>query len=230
MSKPYIITISLMSLDGKTSPPKEVVKLGPKVRRNYMLTILGEDAHEILVDVHRIRAESDGVLVGEQTVIDDDPELTVRVVEGKSPTRIVVSLAGIMDLHSKIFDTSKAPTIVALAKSASRERISELEGKGVRVLKYEEKAVNVKQLCQDLYQLGIKRLLMEGGATMRWLFFKEGLVDEYWTWVVPVFYGGTTTVGVLGGEGFMDPKEAVRLEQYERKTYHKVELNKYKVK
>ena len=111
-SRPYIVIMSAVTLDGKLTVGRGVTSgsLGAFV------------TNEVVEFLHDMRASVDAVMVGGNTIAIDNPSLTVRAVEGRSPTRVIVDPEGAVPLESKVFRDQKAPTIVAVAKRNSRRK------------------------------------------------------------------------------------------------------------
>lgn len=211
MERPYTYVIALCSADGKTAPPPEVNKKGRKAIEEY-LTWGIQKPEEAIFKVHKLRAEVDAILVGDRTIMIDDSELTVRVpIEGaKNPLRVVASQWGDIPLTAKVLDTEKAKTLVALPHNAPKENVGALKKKGVDVFMAGEEMVDMKELMRELVRRKVKKLLVEGGATIRWTFFSQGLVDEFWLWLQPAFWGGD--MGIARGGSFIDVKDMVKME------------------
>ena len=88
-------------------------------------------------EVHRLRSEYDAVLVGANTVLQDNPELTVRLVKGNNPVRVVVDGRLSLPISRKIFNTSAAPTWLLTSTKAVKaniRKVQKLVSQGVRVL------------------------------------------------------------------------------------------------
>ena len=188
-SRPYIVIMSAVTLDGKLTVGRGVTSgsLGAFV------------TNEVVEFLHDMRASVDAVMVGGNTIAIDNPSLTVRAVEGRSPTRVIVDPEGAVPLESKVFRDQKAPTIVAVASETPDERIEALRDLGVKVVGAGDgKFVNIEVLARALAREGIRSLLVEGGATLNWLTISSGLVDELQIVKLPIL------IGDRGAPGFAE--------------------------
>jgi 2,5-diamino-6-hydroxy-4-(5-phosphoribosylamino)pyrimidine 1'-reductase len=190
-----------MSVDGKIAPSNH------KGREfsQYMTS-----THEQLL--HEIRANVDAVIIGVNTVIADNPVLTVRKVEGKNPIRVILDSQARTPVESKILNTKEAPTIIAVAKGAPKDKIDAFKNKNANVLVSSTKKINLPQLFANLAKRGVKRVLVEGGGEVRWSFFEQKFVDELFVWVVPAIWGGRNAPTLVEGAGFLRAEDAVNLE------------------
>ncbi|MEM2226676.1 MAG: 2,5-diamino-6-(ribosylamino)-4(3H)-pyrimidinone 5'-phosphate reductase [Candidatus Bathyarchaeia archaeon] len=200
MQRPYVIVGGNMSVDGKTAT---VTGDGSILARSM--------GAELVRRLHLLRSSVDAVIVGIETIIKNDPRLTVRAVEGRNPMRIVFDSMARTPLGAHVVDVEEAETIIFVSRSAPRERVKALEAKGVKVLECGSDRVDVSRALGIISEMGLRRVLVEGGGRMRWSFFKEGVVDELFLYVTPMIIGGSNAPTLVDGEGFMDSKEAIRL-------------------
>ena len=199
MHRPYTIIVSEVTVDGKLTlrkgrSSKEIMKF------------MDEEANRYL---HELRAKVDGIMVGAETIRTDNPFLTVRYVEGKNPTRIVPTSKADIPLNANILE-KHAPTIIVTSQSAPEEKVKALEEK-VEVMKCGKESVDLIEMMDRLYKKGIKKLMVEGGATLNWNLLRLGLVDEIRLIHIPFIVGGTDTPTLVGGEGFYSFDEVVKL-------------------
>ncbi len=193
-----VIVGGFMSVDGKIAPANRVGRTFAKfmtARHRRML--------------HRIRSQVDAIVVGVETVIADNPSLTVREVKGKNPIRVVLDSNARTPLHSKVLN-GEATTIIAIAENAPEGRVRSLGAKA-EVLQSGESKVDIRTLLRKLKDRGVKTILVEGGGETRWSFFKEHVVDEFFVWIMPYVWGGRDSPTLVDGEGFLDPGHAVSL-------------------
>lgn len=193
---PYVIMNAGMTLDGKIA------------------AISGDSAissKEDLERVHRIRKSVDAIMVGINTVLADDPRLSVHKIKTKkkNPLRVVVDSNARTPLDARMFK-EEGRTVVAVSLKADEERVRRLKGRAEVVVCGSEK-VNLKCLMKKLYKMGVKRLLLEGGGNLNWGMLKEGLIDEVSVAVAPRIVGGKDAVSLVEGEGFLTIKEGVKL-------------------
>ncbi|MFQ5781952.1 MAG: 2,5-diamino-6-(ribosylamino)-4(3H)-pyrimidinone 5'-phosphate reductase [Nitrosopumilus sp.] len=187
-SKPYIILSAATSVDGKIATRTGDSKLSSK-----------QDS----VRLHKLRSKVDAILVGKNTVLQDDPLLTVRHTKGKNPIRIILDSRGILSKKSKILQTSnKIPTIIAVSKRISKSSFEKLQQFPVEIIIAGENSVNLKLLLKKLSSKKIKTILVEGGGTINWEFIKQNLFDELIITISPFLIGGNHAISLVEGLGF----------------------------
>lgn len=153
---------------------------------------------------HKLRAAHDAILVGIGAVLADNPQLTVRLVKGKDPQPVVVDSQLRLPLKSNLLQNRFAPPWIATTEAADIERQKILEAAGACVLRLPANAkgqVDLGALLERLGQLGINRLMVEGGAQIITSFLSERLVDHLVLTVAPVIVGGLPAVSRLGESG-----------------------------
>ena len=149
---------------------------------------------------HELRAAHDAVLVGIGTVLADDPKLTVRLVPGVSPVRVVVD-SQLRIPHGANVLTADARTIVATTPSASEERAAAIRAQGAEVLRAKVDAaghVDLRDLLFELRREGIRSVLIEGGRGIITAALREHVVDRLTVCIAPKVIGeGIAAVGEL---------------------------------
>ena len=157
--RPLVVLKLASTLDGRTAAPDGTSQW-----------ITGEEAR---LDAHRLRADSDAVLVGSRTVHADNPALTVRLpnderhADDTEPLRVV--------LGSAPSDAAAQPCV-------------ELSG-------------DLGTILDDLGSRGVLQLMIEGGAAVAKAFHEAGLVDRYVLYMAPAFFGGDNAQGLFAGHG-----------------------------
>ena len=200
-SRPYVILSAAMSIDGKIASRKGRSNLSSK---------------KDLIRVHKLRKTVDAILVGKNTINVDDPLLTVRYVKGKNPIRIILDPKGSLSTKSRVIQTAKKiPTILVMSENASR-KVERFVTKGVQVIKCGTNRIDLKKLLEILGKKGIKRIVVEGGGTTNWYFFKEKLVDEIVITITPYVLGGTTAISLVDGTGFGEISKSYKLKNIEK--------------
>ncbi|MCX7634217.1 MAG: bifunctional diaminohydroxyphosphoribosylaminopyrimidine deaminase/5-amino-6-(5-phosphoribosylamino)uracil reductase RibD [Syntrophales bacterium] len=151
---------------------------------------------------HELRRAHDAVLVGVGTVLADDPELTVRLVKGRSPLRLVVDSRLRLSPEAKVVTDGKAPTMVVTTPDAPEGMRGALMARGIEVLTVAaapDGQVDLKALLAVLGKRGITSLLVEGGSAVLTTVIKERLADRLIIVVAPKLVGdGLPPVGDLG--------------------------------
>ena len=187
-SRPYVIISGAISIDGKIATKTGDSKLSSK-----------QDS----IRLHKLRSKVDAILVGKNTVLVDDPLLTVRHTIGKNPTRIILDSKGILSNKSKILQTSdKVKTIIVVSKQISKLNLEKLNKFPVEIIIAGKNSINIKLLLKKLLEKKIKTILVEGGGTINWEFVKHNIFDELIITMSPFVIGGDDAVSLVEGEGF----------------------------
>ena len=152
---------------------------------------------------HRLRAEHDAVAVGAGTACNDDPRLTVRLVPGDDPLRVVVDSTLRTPLSGALLANGAAQgTLLAVTDRAPEGRCEEALSLGATVLKVPADAagrVDLGALLAELYALGVRSVMVEGGAALITSFLHARLVDRLAVCIAPKILGrGIEAVGDLG--------------------------------
>jgi GTP cyclohydrolase II len=184
--RPYVVLKYAQTVDGRIA-----------TRRGEAKWISSEAERRIS---HGLRAACDAVLVGVGTVIIDDPQLTVRMVPGRSPLRVVLDSTLRLPSTARVLD-DRAGTVVITTEPSSEERRAALRARaiGVHVVEASSRGVDLASALRTLRALGVGSLLVEGGARVITSFFAEKLVDRLVVGIAPTIMGaGIDAVGDLG--------------------------------
>jgi len=161
--------------------------------------ITGEEARRF---AHRLRSEHDAILVGIGTVLADDPQLTVRLIEGRDPLRVVVDTTLRTPLTARVLANGAASgTLIVCAESADRARVQAVEDLGGEVLRLaaNETGIDIASLLEALGRRGIKSVLVEGGQRIITSVLAARAADRVIAIVAPKIIGqGIESIGDLG--------------------------------
>ncbi|MBO8127574.1 MAG: bifunctional diaminohydroxyphosphoribosylaminopyrimidine deaminase/5-amino-6-(5-phosphoribosylamino)uracil reductase RibD [Peptococcaceae bacterium] len=206
--RPFIVLKAAMSLDGKIA-----------TRTGESRWITGDEARRY---VHELRDRYDCILVGINTVLQDNPSLTTRLPgrEGRDPVRIILDSLARTPLDAKVVgNNSTAKTIIAVTGKASASKVQALREAGVEVLTCGDgPQVSLKELMAVLGEQSLTSILVEGGSRVHASFLAQKLVDKVVWFVAPKIIGGERAPGPVGGAGIARMSEAVRLSDMSVRT------------
>jgi len=202
--RPFVILKSAMSLDGRIA-----------TRTGDSKWITSESSRAY---VHQLRGELDAILVGIETILRDNPRLTVRTqdpgprIPVKNPIRIIVDSRARVPSDAKVLD-GEAPTLVAVTKYAPAEKLNELKRRGAGVLIVDDKArrINLDKLMVELGRSEITSVLIEGGGQVNASALADGIVDKVLFFIAPKIIGGARAPGPVAGEGPAKLNQAIGL-------------------
>ncbi len=199
--RPFSVLKTAMTLDGKIA-----VKTGDSK------WISCEKSREY---VHGLRHLYDGIMVGVNTVISDNPELTDRLsfTEKRDPVRIITDSAGRIPLDSKVLRKDNVKTIIAVTERIDSEFVKKINDKGKDVIVCPDKngRVDLNYLMKELWKQGIDSILIEGGSTLNYSAVSEGVVDKVVSFISPKIIGGKDSFTPVGGAGVRTISDAFRL-------------------
>lgn len=198
--KPFIVLKAAMTLDGKIATATGQSKwITNETSRAYG---------------YKLRDIYDGIMVGINTVIEDNPMLTARVDGGKNPIRIVVDSSLKIDINANVVQDKSAKTIIATTDKANKDKILKLQAQDVDVIvvdKDENDKVDIEKLLDILGQQNICSILVEGGATLSGSFVAKKLVDKVYFFIAPKIIGGKEAKTPVAGTGILNLQEALAL-------------------
>jgi len=203
LGRPFVLYKTAMSLDGKIA-----------VRTGRSRWITGPAARS---RVHHWRDEYDGVAVGVNTVLLDDPALTTRLPGGRTPTKVVFDSVARTPTTSKLFepapDGTPARVILVTTTAAPAARTEALAAAGAELVALEPVGgrPSVPEALAALLELGVTSVMLEGGGALAWEFFVAGAVDRVAWFVAPKLLGGSAA-GPLAGLGVPSVDDAFMLE------------------
>ena len=170
--------------------------------------------------VDRLRAEADAIMVGGRTLLKEDPKLTVkseelraeRVKRGLPPNPIKVCV--VTEAHlgpdSKFLNAGPANIVIFTTRWTSKHHVSVLKSLGVDVYVDDSDKVDLPKALATLKEIGVERLMVEGGATLNFELLRLGLVDELTAYVAPMVFGGANAPTMAAGAG-LERSEAIPL-------------------
>ncbi len=207
---PFVGIKVAMSLDGK---------IGTMTGESHWIT--GERSRQF---VHRLRDQSDAIMVGIETVLKDDPRLTTRIegADGKDPLRVIVDSTARLPVDARVIESSSsAGIILAVTDQASHDKCRILEKKGVEVLLIPEVdgRVDVKVLMKKLAEREVSIVLVEGGGTLNYSLLEQSLIDKLFIFIAPLIIGGTKSPTAFSGSGIASLNKAWAVEDIEMKQF-----------
>jgi len=164
--------------------------------------------------VHRLRAGTDAVVVGSETLLADDPELSARRGSRvlRRPLRVVVDSRLRTPVSARILAARRPETAVILcARDAPARRRARLERAGARVIAVRQRGdhLDLAAAWRELGRLGVNECLVEGGGGLAAALLRAGLVDRMHFILAPLLIGGDGRA-VLAGLGVLRLREALR--------------------
>ncbi len=198
---PLVITKAAMSLDGKIA-----------TRTGDSKWITSETARR---EAHKLRASVDAIMVGVNTVIRDDPQLTVRHgMRAKQPWRVVVDGRGRCPRTARLFrDAHRERTIILTTSQSSSAWRKDLGQSGTQmfIVKGRRGRLNLSAALRVLGKLNITSVLAEGGGELLGSLFDEQLIDKVALFYAPIIIGGRAAITAVAGKGASKIKNSPRL-------------------
>lgn len=208
MARPFVFINSAMSADGKIS----------SVNRTQVRISGRAD----LARVDGLRASSNAIIVGLGTVLADDPGLRVKSIDSRearlaqglpeNPLRIVADSLARTPPDARILGPG---CLIATSRSAPQDRLEKLSPR-CEIIKCGAERVDLAELMAVLYERGIKRLMVEGGARLNWSLISLGLVDELYVYIGDLIIGGESAPSLVDGQGYRESYPRLRLDSVER--------------
>lgn len=197
-NRPFVTLKAGITLDGKIATHSSDSKW-----------ITSEEARS---DVHKLRNENMSILVGVNTVIADNPELTTRIPNGRNPIRIILDSTLKIPLESKVVTDKLADTWIFTSANYDEEKKKDLEKLGIPVFSTSSsKQVNPIEVMNLLGEKGVSSVLIEGGGTINAAFLENKLIDKAIIYIAPKLIGGHLAPTFMEGSGFDKMADAVEL-------------------
>jgi diaminohydroxyphosphoribosylaminopyrimidine deaminase/5-amino-6-(5-phosphoribosylamino)uracil reductase len=200
---PFVTAKYAMSLDGKIATASGDSRW-----------ITGEEARRY---AHELRRVSDAIMVGINTVLRDDPQLTARDEQGlplpRQPLRVVVDSAGRLPPTARLLREPGRTLLVGARVPSNRAHLLRQAGAEVLNLPSEDGRVDLAALLRELGNREVTALLAEGGGILLASLFEAGLVDKVAAFIAPLIIGGREATTPVEGQGVRRVAEAWRLER-----------------
>jgi len=201
--RPFVISKCAMSMDGKIATTAGESKwiTGEKARAEGM----------------KLRLAADAILVGVNTVVADDPSLTLRPagLRTRPIHRLVLDPRGRIPLGAAVLNDGHPTTVVMSEKAALKRQEAVSKKAAVLLLDESDAGLDLGSLLNQLGDRNITSLLIEGGGETHWTFFEAGLVHRICFFYAPKIIGGRDAAKAVGGDGFQDAADAPKLRDVE---------------
>jgi 2,5-diamino-6-(ribosylamino)-4(3H)-pyrimidinone 5'-phosphate reductase len=170
--------------------------------------------------VDQLRANADAVMVGGRTLLDEDPKLTVKseVLRAErlacslppNPVKVGVVSEANIKADSEFLNAGPADIVIFTTQRTSKEHLALLKSRHVDVYVDHAEKVDLQRALATLKEIGIQRLMVEGGSTLNFELIRLGLVDEVTVYIAPMLFGGESAPTMAAGSG-LKRSEAIPL-------------------
>jgi diaminohydroxyphosphoribosylaminopyrimidine deaminase/5-amino-6-(5-phosphoribosylamino)uracil reductase len=206
--KPFVILKMAVSMDGK---------IATRTGDSHWITSLDSRQY-----VHRLRSEVDAVMVGINTVLHDNPYLTVRdqgalkTAVKDNPHRVIVDAFARTPVEAHVIKeiTPESRTLIAVSVRAEKSKVNALKAQGAVILyvpEVEDGRLDFRILMNELGEQKISYLMVEGGSTVSAAMLKADLVDKVFWFVAPKIVGGIDAVSAVGGTSPLEIAQSLQL-------------------
>jgi 2,5-diamino-6-(ribosylamino)-4(3H)-pyrimidinone 5'-phosphate reductase len=197
MKRPKIIINCAMSADGKiASPSRKQIRIS---------------CDDDILRMYNLRNKYDAVLVGIETILSDDPKLTVKekyVKNPNQPIRIILDSECRTPIDALAVN-DWAKTIIFTLKKCNKKFKDNVEVVNCKANK--NGFIELREILEILFNHKIKTLMVEGGGTVIWSFLNQGLVDDLFVYMAPIIIGGANTPTIVDGEGIKGLDDVISL-------------------
>jgi 2,5-diamino-6-(ribosylamino)-4(3H)-pyrimidinone 5'-phosphate reductase len=197
MNRPYTFINVAMTADGK---------LDTAERKGAAISSKQDKER-----VDQLRAGADAILVGGKTLLEELPKLTVRsealregrIQQGRSPNPIKVGVVTVADIpiDSDFVKVGNARVVIFTTSRTSKTQVERLRTHGVEIFTEDAARVDLVKMMATLKQVGVERLVVEGGGTINFELMRLGLVDELMVYIAPLVFGGINAPTLADGLG-----------------------------
>jgi len=214
MNRPFVFINVAMTADGKIDTFE---------RKGSAISSQGDKER-----VDQMRAGADAIMVGGRTLLDEDPKLTVksevlraeRVASGLSPNPMKVGIVTKANIkaESNFLNAGPADVVIFTTHRTSKEDLARLKSQRVDVYMDATDQVDLQRALAVLREIGVERLMVEGGSTLNFELLRLGLVDEVTAYVAPMIFGGDSAPTLAAGSG-LKRNEAIPLKLIKTETW-----------
>ncbi len=190
--RPFGILKYAMTLDGKIA-----------TTTGHSAWVSGSQSRQ---RVHQLRSQCDAVMVGGNTVRQDNPNLTSHGEGDRNPLRVVMSRQLNLPVAANLWNTALAPTLVMTQTGANEEVAAALRAQAVEVISFDQ--LTPTAAMEALYQRGLLSVLWECGGTLAAEAIAAGTVQKVWAFIAPKLIGGTAAPSPVGDMGLSHMGEA----------------------
>ena len=199
MDRPYVHINVAMTADGKID-----------TFERHGATISSKRDKE---RVDKLRADVDAIMVGGNTLLGENPKLTVKSAELRAerearglmpnPVKVGIVSNAELELDSEFLTAGPARVVIFTTQKTSKGQLGFLRGRGVEVFVHNTDRVDLPQALHTLKGLGIQRLMVEGGGTLNFELLRLSLVDEVTAYIAPMVFGGESAPTMAAGPGLV---------------------------
>ncbi len=208
MKRPYIFINAAMTADGKIDD----------FRRQGAAISSAADWQR----VDALRAGSDAIMVGGHTLLQEDPRLLVKSAQRRAerqarglpphPAKVGILTRATLPANSRFLQAGPARVIIYTTSQTPSSQIQRLRAVGAEPYVFGQEKVDLAAAMQHLYQLGIRRLMVEGGGTLIAALLAANLADELFLYLAPLIFAGASAPTLADGPG-LTREQAIRLER-----------------
>ena len=210
----------------KTGYPWVIAKIAQSA--NGYMGVDNDSSHWITNDIskkhtHKLRSRVDAVFIGKNTAKVDNPSLTVRLIDGKNPKRVIADTNRTLPQNLKIFNDNEAETIILC--SSNQFSNNETSHSKFITVKENNKLLDPENILIELANIGITSILLEGGPKIISSFYKENLIDEIYQYTSSDNIDGTDNMkSPIEIDDNWDYKDQVNLDEDQLKIFQKKEI------
>ncbi|PZD96496.1 riboflavin biosynthesis protein RibD [Paenibacillus sambharensis] len=179
--------------------------------------------------IHLFRGKVQGIMVGKNTILTDNPFLTNRYEENKNPIRIIPTATLDIPLDCNVLSDTGRTIVVTTEKGRDEDKISQIRAMGKDcIICGDEKVdfVKLERLLEENY--GITDLMVEGGGFLNWHMVNQDRVDEIILMQLPIIIGGASNITLVDGDGYQELSFAKKFKVVDIQPKDNYTLMRYK--